>query len=153
VGARAFDWRAARNCLAVLAVMTLAFSSRAGDLSPAMVVADTIPTPFTATPGDPAAGRALLLKRENANCILCHAIPDARFSGNLAPPLSGIGSRLSAAQLRLRVVDNSQVHPDTIMPSYYRTTGLTDVAAQYRGKTVLTAREVEDLVAYLETLK
>ncbi len=125
----------------------------AAGVSPAQIVADTIPVPLTATPGNAAAGRDLLVKRENANCILCHAIPDARFAGNLAPPLTGAGARLSAAQLRLRVVDNSKANPNTIMPSYYRTEGLIDVAAQYRGKTVLTAQEVEDVVAYLETLK
>jgi sulfur-oxidizing protein SoxX len=122
-------------------------------LPPLQKSADAMPAPLTATPGDPASGRALLVRRENANCILCHAIPDARFAGNLGPALAGIGSRLSAAQLRLRVVDNSQVNPKTIMPSYFRTTGLIDVAQQYRGQTVLTAQEIEDVVAYLGTLK
>jgi sulfur-oxidizing protein SoxX len=120
---------------------------------PVHISADTIPAPLAATPGNAAAGRDLLVRRENANCILCHAIPEARFAGNLGPPLAGVGSRLSRAQLRLRVVDNSKIHPATIMPSYYRTEGLLDVAAQYRGHTVLTAQEIEDVVAYLESLK
>jgi sulfur-oxidizing protein SoxX len=123
------------------------------DLLPAQISADGVPQPLTATPGDAAHGRALLLARENANCILCHAIPEARFSGNLAPPLTGIGARLSAAQMRLRVADNARVNPKTIMPSYFRSEGFVGVAAQYRGKTVLTAQEVEDVVAYLQTLK
>lgn len=123
------------------------------DLAAAQIVGDGAPQALTSTPGDAAHGRALLLARENANCILCHALPDARFSGNLGPSLAGVGSRLSAAQLRLRVADNRRVHPDTVMPSYFRSEGLTGVAPQYRGKTVLTAQEVEDVVAYLQTLK
>lgn len=91
----------------------------------------------------------------DANCLLCHAIPESgrRFMGNLAPPLSGIGARLTEAQLRLRVVDMSRLNPKTIMPPYYRLTGLHNVADAYRGKSVLSAQEVEDVVAYLQTLK
>jgi sulfur-oxidizing protein SoxX len=123
------------------------------DLTAAQISADSVPQPLTAVPGDAAHGRALLLARENANCILCHAIPEARFSGDLGPALAGVGARLSAPQLRLRVADNARVHPSTIMPSYFRSEGLIGVAAQYRGKTVLSAQEVEDVVAYLQTLK
>ena len=105
--------------------------------------------------GDAARGRALLISRDPANCILCHGRTDAavRFSGNLAPPLDGAGSRLSPAQLRLRIADSSRINRDTIMPAYYKTEGLTAVAAQYAGKTVLSAQQVEDLVVYLSTLK
>ncbi|HEY4371965.1 MAG TPA: sulfur oxidation c-type cytochrome SoxX [Burkholderiales bacterium] len=130
----------------------LASPARA-DIAAAQVVGDGLPQALTSTPGDAAHGHALLLARENANCILCHALPDVRFSGNLGPSLAGVGARLSAAQLRLRVADNRRVHPDTIMPSYFRSEGLTGVAARYRGRTVLTAQEIEDLVAYLQTLK
>jgi sulfur-oxidizing protein SoxX len=123
------------------------------DLTAAQIQGDSVPQALTATPGDASRGRALLVARENANCILCHGIPEVRFSGNLAPPLDGVGARLSAAQMRLRVADNAKVNPQTIMPSYYRSEGFTGVAAQYRGKTVLTAQEVEDVIAYLQTLK
>jgi len=139
----------AQACLLALNVL----SPARADLLPAQVRADGVAQPLTATPGDAAHGRALLLARENANCILCHAIPEARFSGDLGPALTGVGARLSAAQLRLRVADNARVHPSTIMPSYFRSEGLTGVAAQYRGKTVLSAQEVEDVVAYLQTLQ
>ncbi len=106
-------------------------------------------------PGDAARGRALLIARDPANCILCHGLADpaVRFSGNLAPPLDGAGSRLTPAQLRLRIADSSRVNPATIMPSYFKTDGLTAVAAQYAGKPVLSAQQVEDLVVYLSTLK
>lgn len=91
----------------------------------------------------------------DANCLLCHAVPESgeRFMGNVAPPLSGVGARLSAAQLRLRVVDQSRLNRDTVMPSYYRVSGLNNVAEAYRGKPILTAQQVEDVVAYLQTLR
>ena len=139
-------------CL-LAATLLLAATGATADLMPAQISGDTVPAPLTATPGDAAHGRALLVARENANCILCHAIPEVRFSGNLGPALTGVGSRLSAAQLRLRVADNAQVNTNSIMPAYYRSAGLTDVAAQYRDKTILSAQEIEDVVAYLQSLK
>lgn len=104
--------------------------------------------------GDAARGRTVMAGRD-ANCLLCHAVPESgeRFMGNVAPPLSGIGSRLSAAQLRLRVVDQSRLNRDTVMPSYYRVTGFSNVAEAYRGKPILTAQQIEDIVAYLQTLR
>lgn len=115
---------------------------------------DGIPEPLAAG-GDAPRGRALLVARESANCVLCHAVPDAavRFAGNVGPSLAGVGSRLTAAQLRLRIADSTRLDPDTVMPSYFRTEGLVRVASAYEGKPVLTAREVEDLVAYLVTLR
>lgn len=108
-----------------------------------------------ATDGDPVRGRAVVLSRESGNCFLCHAFPDADGSpaGNLGPPMSGVGARLNAGQLRLRVVDSSRVNAQTIMPAYYRIEGLTQVAAAYRGKALLSAQQVEDVVAYLAQLK
>jgi sulfur-oxidizing protein SoxX len=96
-----------------------------------------------------------MVARDSANCVLCHAVPDAavRFSGDVGPSLAGIGTRLSVPQLRLRISDNLRVNPATVMPSYYRIDGLDRVATQYAGKPILTAQEVEDIVAYLVTLK
>jgi len=87
--------------------------------------------------------------------VLCHAVPDpaVRFAGNVGPSLAGIGTRFSTAQLRLRVADNLLVNPASVMPSYYKVAGLDLVAAQYTGKPILTAAEVEDVVAYLATLQ
>ena len=116
------------------------------------IVADTIPSALTPSTGDPARGRRLIEARDAANCVLCHAIPNA-LAGDLGPGLNGVGARLSIAQLRLRVVDMRRVDARTIMPSYYRTNGLTMVAAPYRGKPILTPQEVEDVVAYLSTLR
>ena len=87
--------------------------------------------------------------------MLCHAVPypAIRFAGNVGPSLAGVGARLTAAQLRLRVADNLRVNPDSVMPSYFKTEGLDRVAAAYAGKPVLTATEVEDVVAFLATLR
>jgi sulfur-oxidizing protein SoxX len=119
------------------------------------VVADGIPEPLAAGSGDAARGRTLIVTRESANCVLCHTVPDAavRFSGDIGPSLEGIGTRLSIPQLRLRISDNLRVNPATVMPSYYKIDGLDRVAAQYAGKPILTAQEVEDILAYLVTLK
>jgi len=105
--------------------------------------------------GDTARGRALVIARESANCVLCHAVPDpaVRFAGDVGPSLAGVGARLSEAQLRLRVADNLRVNPATVMPSYYKIDGLDRVAGAYAGKPVLTTQEVEDVVAWLMTLK
>jgi sulfur-oxidizing protein SoxX len=106
-------------------------------------------------PGDVTRGRALVVSRQEGLCILCHSgpFPEERFQGNLAPDLAASSARLSAAQLRARIVDASRFNPDTIMPSYFRTDGLTRVAPQFAGKTILTAQEIEDVVAFLVSLK
>jgi sulfur-oxidizing protein SoxX len=124
-------------------------------LVPLHVVEDGVPQPIAGAPGDAARGRALILARDAANCTLCHAISDPaiRFSGNLGPSLDGVGRRLSVAQLRLRVADNLRLHAATIMPSYYRIDGLDRVAAEYRGEPILTGQQIEDVIAYLATLK
>src|SRR5271154_1467474 len=124
-------------------------------LIPLQVVEDGVPEPLASTPGDAGRGRALILARDEANCTLCHAISDPaiRFSGTLGPSLDGVGRRLSIAQLRLRVADNLRLNAATIMPSYYRIDGLDRVAGEYRGKPILTGQEVEDVIAYLATLK
>lgn len=119
------------------------------------VVGDAIPKSLTGQPGDAARGRTIVANRSVGLCLLCHSGPIAeeRFQGDLAPSLAGAGTRWSAGQLRLRIVDGSRLNADTIMPPYYRTTGLQRVARSFEGKTILTAAQVEDVVAYLVTLK
>ena len=116
---------------------------------------DAIPSSLTGTAGDASRGRAIVLDRHVGLCLLCHSgpFPEEQFQGNLAPSLAGVGSRLSAGQIRLRIVDSSRVNPDTIMPAYFRTENLARVAPAYRGKTVLNAQQIEDIVAFLVTLK
>ena len=119
------------------------------------VASDTLPTPLTGAPGDPAAGKKIVTDRQVGLCLLCHSgpFPEERFQGDLAPDLSGVGARLSAGQIRLRIVDASRLNPNTIMPPYLRTDNLQRVAPAYRGKTVLTPQQIEDVVAFLVTLK
>jgi L-cysteine S-thiosulfotransferase len=116
-------------------------------------VGDAIPRPLAAEPGDPARGRSVVVNRDMGACTLCHAVPGESLSGNIAPPLASAGARLSIGQLRLRVADSTRVNPATPMPAYFRTEGLKLVAAAYRDRPVLTAQQVEDVVAYLATLR
>ena len=116
---------------------------------------DAIPESLTGTKGDPARGRAIVANRQVGLCLLCHSgpFPEERFQGNLAPDLRGAGKRWSEGQLRLRIVDSARINPTTIMPAYHRTEGLTRVSPTWRGKPILSAQQVEDVVAYLATLK
>jgi sulfur-oxidizing protein SoxX len=120
-----------------------------------VVVGDAIPESLTGAPGDAARGRAIVVNRQVGLCLLCHSgsFPDEKFQGNLAPDMTGAGSRASVGQLRLRLVDASRLNPATIMPPYYRTEGLTRVAPGFAGKPVLTAEQIEDVVAFLTTLR
>jgi sulfur-oxidizing protein SoxX len=119
------------------------------------IVGDGIPLPLQGMLGDAARGRAIVANRQQGLCLLCHSgpIPEERFQGNLAPDLAGAGSRWSAAQLRLRIANARHFNPETIMPSYYRTEGLVNVAPAWQGKTVLSAQQIEDVVAYLASLR
>jgi sulfur-oxidizing protein SoxX len=137
--------------VALLALPGLAFGE---ELRPYTVVGDSIAESLTGTPGDATRGRALILERSNT-CILCHSgpFPEEKFQGDLAPNLSGSGSRWSVGQLRLRLVDASRFNPGTIMPSYYRIDGLDRVATNWRGKPILSAGQIEDIVTYLATLR
>ena len=116
---------------------------------------DAIERPLTDLPGDAARGRAIIVNRQVGLCLLCHAgpFPEERFQGNLAPDLAGAGTRWSEGQLRLRIVDSGRINPATIMPAYHRTEGLMRVAPAWRGKPVLSAEQIEDVVAFLTTLK
>lgn len=120
-----------------------------------VIVGDAIAVSLTGTAGNAQRGRAIVANRNVGLCLLCHSgpFPEERFQGNLAPPLNGAGSRLSEGQLRLRMVDSGRINPASIMPAYFRTEGLTRVAPAFAGKTVLSAEQVEDVVAYLQTLR
>ena len=124
------------------------------ELRPYTITGDGIPESLTGAPSDAARGRALVLER-TSTCILCHSgpFPEEKFQGDLAPSLAGTGSRWSEGQLRLRLVNASRLNPVTIMPSYYRVDGLERVAPAWRGKPILSAEQIEDIVAYLATLR
>jgi sulfur-oxidizing protein SoxX len=116
---------------------------------------DAIEAPLTDQPGDATRGRAIVVNRQLGLCLLCHTGPfvEERFQGNMAPDLSGAGARWSEGQLRLRLVDGRRVNPQTLMPSYRRTEGLVRVGTAWQGKAVLSAQQVEDVVAFLRTLQ
>lgn len=119
------------------------------------VVGDGIPQPLTSTPGDPARGRAIVVSRSKGLCLLCHSgpFPEERTPGNLATDLSGVGSRWSEAQLRLRVADMRSLNPASPMPSFHRLPEADRVAPAHAGRPVLDAQELEDVVAFLRTLR
>jgi sulfur-oxidizing protein SoxX len=115
-----------------------------------------ISEPLAGLTGVPERGRQLVLDQRKGNCLACHKISltDEMFQGNLGPSLDSVGQRLTIAQIRLRIVDQRQLNPDTVMPGYYRDpAGFNRVAPGFEGKPYFTAQEVEDVVAYISTLK
>ncbi|MBF0093311.1 MAG: sulfur oxidation c-type cytochrome SoxX [Alphaproteobacteria bacterium] len=141
--------------LAVLLVLCSGAARSAEAPLPYQIVGKGVPVPLSGTPGNAENGRALVASRAGGNCLACHAapIPEESDHGRVGPDLRGVGSRFGAAELRLRVVDPKVLHPDTMMPAFFRAEGLNEVAAPFRGQTILSAQEVEDVVAYLMTLK
>jgi L-cysteine S-thiosulfotransferase len=141
---------------AAAAIASFAGGARSEEqLRPYTVVGDAIPQSLTGAKGDVERGRNIVVNRQVGLCLLCHSgpFPEEKFQGTLAPDLKGTGARWSEGQLRLRIVDASHLNPDTIMPPYYRIDGLTRVAPAFQGKPVLTAEQIEDVVAYLATLR
>lgn len=116
---------------------------------------DAIDQPLTREPGSPARGRAIVIDRQVGMCLLCHGgpFPEERTPGNLATNLAGAGARWTAGQLRLRIVDSRRVDPQGIMPAYHRTDGLNRVPAALAGQPLLSAQQVEDVVAFLQTMR
>jgi len=145
---------ALRSTISAVILQAIASAASAQGLRPYTVVGDAVPDSLTGAKGDATRGRALIVER-TSTCILCHngPFPEQRFQGDLAPNLSGSGSRWSEGQLRLRLVDASRLNATTIMPSYYRVDGLNRVGRSWLGKPILSAEQIEDIVAYLVTLR
>lgn len=143
-----------RHVWLTLGVLLLAAPAAAQPLAPVTVVEDGIPQPLTAAPGDARRGRVIAANSDRGNCLICHAlpIPEAPVFGDLGPDLRGVGSRMTAPQIRLRLVNPKRINPDTTMPAYYRTDGLYRVARAYAGQPILSAQDIEDIVAYLLTV-
>ncbi len=120
-----------------------------------IVGGERIDESLTGQPGDPANGRKLAINRKQGNCLACHVlpIPEQPFHGDVGPDLSETGGNLSEGEIRLRIVDSKVLNPDTIMPAFYRNDGFERVLKKFQGKTMLSAQQVEDVVAYLMTLK
>ena len=123
--------------------------------APGYAAEQGLATSLTGAPGDAARGRTIVADRRKGLCLLCHSgpFPEERFQGNLAPSLAGAGARLGVAELRLRMVDSRKVRADSIMPAYFRAEGLNQVVSAQVGRTILSAAEIEDVVAFLATLK
>ncbi|WP_420245193.1 sulfur oxidation c-type cytochrome SoxX [Roseiterribacter gracilis] len=140
---------------ALVLAAALVSSANAQELRPYQIVGDAIPQSLTGAKGDAARGRAIVVNRQVGLCLLCHSgpFPEDRLQGNLSPDLTGTGARWTEGQLRLRMVDASKLNPATIMPPYYRTRDLTNVAAGFRNKPILDAAQIEDVVAFLTSLK
>ena len=130
----------------------LAFALAASACAAPGVPGDGLATPFAPT-ADAERGREVFVSRDGGHCVLCHAVPGVDIAGNVGPPLDGVGSRLVPAQIRLRVADITRVNPDATMPTFHRVDGLHRVAPEYRGRPALSGQQVEDVVAWLATLK
>jgi len=118
-------------------------------------VGDGIPKSLTGKPGNAKKGRATAIHRKKGNCLACHTMPapEQADHGNIGPDLNGVGSRYKLAELRLRLVSAKTLNPDTIMPSFYLKSGFHRVQKKWQGKTIISAQDVEDILAYLVTLK
>ena len=119
------------------------------------VVGDAIADSLTGTRGDPGRGRLIIVNRQAGLCLLCHSgpFPEERFQGTIGPDLNGVAARLSEGQIRLRIADPSRVNADSVMPAYFRIDGLTRVTPSLRGKPILSAEQIEDVISFLATLK
>jgi sulfur-oxidizing protein SoxX len=145
--------------MAALGVTTAQSASmviRDPGLVPYTIVDDnSIPKSLTGKAGDPENGRKLAINRKKGNCLACHVmpIPEQQFHGETGPSLYGVGKRLSEGELRLQLVNSKVTNESTLMPSFYRTHGFNKTLKKFQGKSILEAQDVEDIVAYLMTLK
>ncbi len=128
-------------------MLALALSSAAA--------AQTMDVPLTAVPGEPVRGRAIVTTRPLGLCLLCHAgpFPDRHLHGSIAPDLAGVGARLTPGEIRMRLVDPAASNPESIMPSYRRAAGALRPGRAFQGKPILSDQAIEDVVAFLATLK
>lgn len=145
------------SCVAASAALIVAMASSAGAHEELYSVVYSIPEPIANTkPGDAGKGKDVFVNRKKGNCLSCHALSQLhsqQFHGEVGPHLDDVGSRLPEGELRMRVVNSKLSNPDTIMPAFFRTNGLFRVQKKWKGKTIISAQDVEDLVAYLKTLK
>ena len=133
---------------------TVVAGAQAAEMAQYSIVDETIPASLTGKTGDAANGRKIAIHRKKGNCLACHVmpIPEQQFHGNTGPDLAGVADRMDEATLRMRLVDPKVINAGTMMPSFYKT-GQHRVLKKFQGKTILSAQEVEDVVAYLMTLK
>ncbi|WP_028137425.1 sulfur oxidation c-type cytochrome SoxX [Bradyrhizobium japonicum] len=119
------------------------------------VVDDSLPKSLTGAPGDAAAGKKVFLTRTLGNCLACHQVTSLKsqeFHGEFGPSLDGVAGRYSEAQLRLIIADPKRIFTGTVMPAFFKNDGLSRVRPEFVGKPILTAGQVEDVIAFLKTL-
>ena len=147
-----------RSFIAVSATL-ISTSVIAGDISPTDVSFGEygeISGSLTGVAGDPVAGKKVSTNRKLGNCLACHVNDDASaqsFHGEVGPELNGAGSRWSEEELRGIVVNSKNTFEGTIMPAFYSTQNGVRTLKKFVGKTILSAQQVEDVVAYILTLK
>jgi len=147
------------NALAIVGVCTLASAVHAAEIAPGdvKIVEGVLDTPLTDKAGDAAAGRQIFANRKLGNCLACHTVTslldEEQFHGEVGPPLDGVADTYSVGEIRARIVNPKTELPDTIMPSFYRVGGTNRPHKKFKGQTILSAQQVEDIVAYLQTLK
>ncbi|MEM7640475.1 MAG: sulfur oxidation c-type cytochrome SoxX [Pseudomonadota bacterium] len=143
-----------RSMLLGLVMVSACAEGSTALIDASLIEGDSLPTPLAEAPGNVERGQLIFSDRDLGHCVLCHVVDglDVSFQGDVGPNLSYVADRLSPGQLRLRIVDYQLVRPGTLMPSYYRNHDLYQVAEPYSGDTILTAEQVEDLVAYLSAL-
>lgn len=142
--------------LALAGLFSIEAALAASHMKAYKVDGHAIKASLTGKPGDAAKGRKLAIHRKKGNCLACHVISDLKdqpFHGNVGPSLDGVAGRYSEGELRMRIVNPKIFHEETIMPAFYKADGFTRPIKKFKGKSVLSAEEVEDIVAYLKTLK
>lgn len=144
--------------LSALVTTTFAGAAIAETVAPGDVLFEdgAVSASLTGLAGDPAKGKEWFVGRKLGNCLACHVNSDATnesFHGEVGPPLDGVGDRWGEAELRGIVSNSKQMFEGTIMPAFYNVAGYNRPLEKFDGKTILSAQQVEDIVAYLMTLK
>lgn len=140
----------------LLSVATISLAMTTGVIAAESVEVAAFQSSLTGKAGDAANGKKVFVNRGLGNCLSCHqvtSIPEQSFHGEIGPSLDGVAERYSEGELRMQVVNPKVINPDTIMPAFYRVDGMHRVLKKFAGKPILTAEQVEDVVAYLKTLK
>lgn len=138
-----------------LTLLLWAMTAQAEPLRPFVRNGDRVDRPLTDQPGDPVRGRQIIVSRQSGLCLLCHQgpFPEIPLQGNLAPDLSGVGLRYTPGQLRALLIDARSIHPDSLMPAFYKIEGRQNVGAAFQDRPLLEAQQIEDVVACLMVLQ